>query len=149
MKSKTPYLFEAMYNWISDSGMTPHVVVDAAYEGVIVPREYVVQDKIVLNIDEESIDDLNFDEESLSFNAYFGDNSYKVMIFVPMGALLSIFASENSEGLAFEPENDSFTRKLSSAAKKKILQKMAIKKSKKSTSSSDKKSKPSLKIVKD
>ena len=148
MKAKKPYLFDAMYNWINDSGMTPHILVDALYDGAVVPMEYVVNGKILLNIDEDSIDDLSVDEEALSFHAYFGDNDHKMLVFVPMQALLSIFAAENSEGLVFEDERDSFTKKIGAAAKKKILQKMAVKKSQQ-PSSSDKKSKPTLKIVKD
>lgn len=149
MKSKKPYLFEAIYNWINDSGMTPHILVDAFYDGVVVPIEYVVKGKILLNVDEDSIDDLSFDEKALSFKAYFGENDQQMLVFIPMQALLSIFAAENSEGITFEDERDSFTKKIGAAAKKKILQKMAVKKSQQPSSSSDKKSKPTLKIVKD
>lgn len=149
MKAKKPYLFDAMYKWINDSGMTPHVLVDALYDGVEVPMEYVIDGKIVLNIDEDSIDDLSVDEQALSFHAYFGEHDYKMLVFVPMQAVLSIFPEEEYfEGITFEDERDSFTRKVGAAAKKKILQKMAVKKSRQ-PSSSDKKSKPTLKIVKD
>jgi stringent starvation protein B len=149
MKSKKPYLLEAMYNWINDSGMTPHVLVDASKDDVVVPNEYIIKNKIVLNIDEDSIDDFSLNEESLSFNAYFGTNSDKMLVFVPMNAVISIFAQENAEGLTFEDESESLAKKISSVAKNKILQKIAVKKSQKATVDSNKKAKPTLTIVKD
>ena len=36
-----PYLLRAMHAWITDNGHTPHVVVDAAVDGVVVPSQYV------------------------------------------------------------------------------------------------------------
>ena len=35
MKPRRPYLLRALHEWITDSGETPHIVVDAAAEGVI------------------------------------------------------------------------------------------------------------------
>ena len=37
MTSNRPYLFRALYEWISDNGMTPHILVDADTPGVRVP----------------------------------------------------------------------------------------------------------------
>ncbi len=50
MKPRRPYLLRALHEWISDSGETPHIVVDASAEGVTVPRQYVKDGKIVLNV---------------------------------------------------------------------------------------------------
>ena len=50
LKPRRPYLLRALHEWITDSGETPHIVVDAAAEGVIVPRQYVKDGKIVLNV---------------------------------------------------------------------------------------------------
>ena len=48
--SRRPYLLRAMHEWVGDSGGTPHVIVDAGRPGVQVPRAYVKEGKIVLNI---------------------------------------------------------------------------------------------------
>ena len=48
-----PYLLRAMHAWITDNGQTPHVVVDAAVEGVNVPNQYVRDGKIVLNVSQD------------------------------------------------------------------------------------------------
>ena len=37
MRPRRPYLLRALHEWITDSGETPHIVVDAAGEGVVVP----------------------------------------------------------------------------------------------------------------
>ena len=50
MLPKRPYLLRAMHQWITDCGNTPHVIVDAGREGVEVPRAYVKDGKIVLNL---------------------------------------------------------------------------------------------------
>ena len=49
---KRPFLLRAMYQWITECGNTPHVIVDAGYEGAEVPRGYVKDGKIVLNLSE-------------------------------------------------------------------------------------------------
>ena len=37
MTSHRPYLLRALYEWIADNGMTPHILVDARQPGVRVP----------------------------------------------------------------------------------------------------------------
>src|SRR3546814_1137223 len=50
MTSNRPYLVRAMYEWINDNGMTPHLVVDSAHPDLRVPRQAVRDGKVVLNI---------------------------------------------------------------------------------------------------
>ena len=40
MTSSRPYLVRAIYQWITDNGMTPHLLVDAETDGVMVPVEH-------------------------------------------------------------------------------------------------------------
>ena len=47
--STRPYLIRALYEWCTDNGFTPYVAV-AADDSVQVPREYVKDGEIVLNI---------------------------------------------------------------------------------------------------
>ncbi|MBT4885014.1 MAG: ClpXP protease specificity-enhancing factor [Legionellales bacterium] len=159
MKSKTPYLLRAVHAWIIDNGLTPYVLVDATYEGVCVVEEHIRGGKIVLNIDAEAIDNLCLDDDSISFTAYFGASSQATQIYVPMGAIKAIFAQELGDGITFEEEAPhSLVKKLSTAAKKKILQKVAVKRSKtKDKAAKDKTvkdtaqkkaNKPFLKVVK-
>jgi stringent starvation protein B len=108
MKSKKPYLLRAIHAWIVDNGMTPHVLVDATVEGVCVIQDFVKDGKIVLNIDHDAVDNLVLDDDSISFTAYFGKLNTPEQMYVPMAAVMATLA-----------------QKLSSAAKKKILQKVA------------------------
>ena len=153
MKSKKPYLLRAVHEWIIDNGMTPHIMVDATQPEVCVVEEFIQNGKIVLNIDHDAVDNLCLDDDSVSFTAYFGASNQAKQMFVPMSAITAIFAQEIADGITFEPETQpSITKRISSAAKKKILQKVAVKRSKKQTESSEKQSKdakkPDLKIVK-
>ncbi len=49
-KSRRPYLIRAIYDWCCDNGHTPHMLVAADYPGVVVPREYVQEGRITLNV---------------------------------------------------------------------------------------------------
>lgn len=103
MNSPKPYLLRAFYEWILDNGMTPYVVVDAGAEGVEVPREYVQDGKIVLNITPSAVQALVMDKDHLSFSARFRGVARSVE--VPMPALKAVYAKENGRGMVF-PEDD-------------------------------------------
>jgi stringent starvation protein B len=91
-----------MHAWIMDSGHTPHVVVDAAVEGVEVPRQFVRDGKIVLNISPAAASSLEIGNDALSFQARFSGAPYPVH--VPMSAVLGIYARETGRGMIFSPE---------------------------------------------
>lgn len=97
--SRRPYLIRAIYDWTLDNGLTPHVVVAADAEGVEVPRQYVQDGKITLNISQQAARGLQIGDDHLSFNARFAGQSWQVR--VPAGAVLAIYARESGEGIVF------------------------------------------------
>lgn len=97
MIPKRPYFFRAFYDWITDNGLTPHLVIDAEFEGVSVPRAYVENGKIILNASVDAVVNLVLEDEYVSFNARFGGKPYD--IYVPMYAVLGIYAAENGDGI--------------------------------------------------
>lgn len=99
MLSNRPYLLRALYEWISDSGMTPHMLVNAQYPGVEVPSEYVQEGRIVLNVSHSAVQHLLMDNEWVSFNARFGGAGRVIRI--PVSAVMAIYARENGQGMAF------------------------------------------------
>ena len=103
MKPRRPYLLRALHEWISDSGETPHIVVDASAEGVNVPRQYVKDGKIVLNVSMSATQGLKLGNDVVSFAARFGGSSFAVQ--VPIRAILGIYARETGQGMIF-PEGD-------------------------------------------
>ncbi|AWB69111.1 ClpXP protease specificity-enhancing factor [Saccharobesus litoralis] len=102
MTSCKPYLVRAMYEWIQDNNCTPYIVVNAEYPYVQVPREYVKDGQIVLNISSQSTGALNMNNEDIEFNARFGGQARHIII--PVGAVLYIYARETGEGMPFPPE---------------------------------------------
>ena len=98
MTSHRPYMLRALYEWIVDNGLTPHVLVDATQPGVRVPRQSVKDGRIVLNIAERAVGGLRMDNESLRFSARFGGVSQSVL--VPVQAVVAIYARENGQGMA-------------------------------------------------
>lgn len=100
---KRPYLLRAYYEWLTDNGFTPYLVVDAHYYGVEVPQEYVKDGQIVLNISNGAVGNLALGNDAIEFNARF--QGIPRDIYIPMGAALAIYARENGDGVMFEPEN--------------------------------------------
>lgn len=102
MTSSRPYLIRALYQWIVDNGVTPYILVDASVEGVSAPAQYIQDGKIVLNIAPMAVRSLVLADEHISFNARFGGHSTD--IFVPVSAVLAIYARENGQGMMFNDE---------------------------------------------
>ncbi len=99
MKSRRPYLLRAMHEWISDSDCTPHIVVDASMKGVDVPRQYVRDGKIVLNLSWNATGQLSMGSDEICFNGRFGGASMTVRI--PIDAVLAVYARETGQGMIF------------------------------------------------
>ncbi len=97
MKARRPYLLRALHEWITDSGDTPHIVVDAAGEGVEVPRQYVKDGKIVLNVSYAATQMLKLGNDAVSFEARFGGVGHAVS--VPVRSILGIYARETGLGM--------------------------------------------------
>jgi stringent starvation protein B len=102
MTSHRPYLLRALYEWISDNGMTPHILVDARQQGVRVPPHTVKEGRVVLNIADRAVAKLELDNEAVRFTARFGGVSHPVV--VPVAAVLAIYARETGQGMALPEE---------------------------------------------
>jgi stringent starvation protein B len=102
MTPNRPYLLRALYDWIGDNGMTPHILVDAGAPGVDVPDQAIQKGKVILNIDEAAVRELNLGNEWLTFSARFSGRSFNVT--VPVDAVLAIYSKENGQGMMFAQE---------------------------------------------
>ena len=100
---KRPYLLRAMHQWITDSGHTPHVIVDAERAGSDVPHAYVQEGKIVLNLSYSATQRLKIDNDTVEFDARFAGVIHHVRF--PVGAVLGVYARETGEGMMF-PDQD-------------------------------------------
>lgn len=103
MTSSRPYLVRAMYQWIADNGMTPHLLAEASAEGIQVPAEHVQNGKIILNIAPMAISNLILGEEEITFSARFSGKSFA--IYIPIDAVLAIYAKENGQGMMFSEDD--------------------------------------------
>lgn len=106
MRSSRPYLARALYEWLVDNELTPYLVVDATQPDVEVPKQFVQNGQIVLNVAPTAVRDLFMENQAIGFNARFGGQPMQVMI--PTPALIAIYARENGAGMVFghEPELD-------------------------------------------
>ncbi len=102
MSSQRPYLLRALYEWIADNDMTPHVLVDARVPGVRVPPHTVKDGQVVLNIAARAVGHLQMDNDALRFSARFGGVSHNVV--VPLPAVIAIYARETGQGMALQQD---------------------------------------------
>lgn len=100
--STRPYLIRALYEWCTDNGLTPYVAVRVD-DSVRVPREYVKDGEIVLNISVDATSSLQIGNDYLEFKARFAGVARDIM--VPIGRVMAIYARENGQGMAFPLED--------------------------------------------
>ena len=96
--STRPYLVRALYDWCSDNGFTPYIAVRVD-ESVQVPREYVQNGEIVLNVSTDATSGLRIGNEFIEFKARFGGVPREII--VPIDRVIAIYARENGQGMAF------------------------------------------------
>ena len=101
--STRPYPIRALYEWCTDNGLTPHVVVRVD-GSVQVPLEYVKDGEIVLNISYDATSALQLGNDYIEFKARFGGQPRDIV--VPVGRVVAIYARENGQGMAFPPPVD-------------------------------------------
>jgi stringent starvation protein B len=99
-----PYLIRAVYEWIVDNNLTPHLLVNADNNKGNLPVDYIEDGKIVLNIRPQAIEALSLGNESIEFNARFSGKP--MTITASINAIMAIYAKENGKGLVFDQDND-------------------------------------------
>ncbi len=99
--STKPYLLRALYEWCTDNGYTPHIAVRVDNE-TRVPRQFVHNEEIVLNISFEATSQLQMGNEWIEFSARFSGKVHKIE--VQITNVLAIYARENGQGMAFPVE---------------------------------------------
>jgi stringent starvation protein B len=118
--STRPYLIRALYEWCTDNGLTPYVAV-LVDDSVRVPREYVKDGEIVLNISFDATSSLKLGNDFIEFKARFAGTPREIL--VPVARVIAIYARENGQGMAFpvsvpsegahgSPESDGIAPKL-------------------------------------
>ena len=102
MTSSRPYLIRAFNEWIIDNNMTPYIVINANVAGVRVPKDYVEDGRIILNIAMSATEGLVIDNSRIEFKASFG--SVLQTILAPISAVEAIYAKETGKGMIFSED---------------------------------------------
>jgi len=99
--STKPYLLRAIWEWCVDQGFTPYLatLVD---EHTRVPPGYARDGQIVLNLSPDATGQMQMANDFISFQARFGGAAHSLVI--PVANVIAIYARENGQGMAFEPE---------------------------------------------
>ena len=101
--STKPYLIRAIYDWCSDSALSPYLAVKVS-EQTRVPKAYVKDGEIVINLSMDAVRNLQIGNEEITCGGRFGGVSHGLV--VPIDAVIGIFAKETGQGLVFQG-NDS------------------------------------------
>lgn len=97
--STKPYLIRAIHEWCGDNGYRPYIAV-AVDERTVVPREFVRDGEIVLNVSVGATNRLRLGNDLIEFEARFGGVARQVSI--PIANVSAIYAAETGHGMAFE-----------------------------------------------
>ena len=106
LPSTKPYLLRALWEWCCDHGFTPHIAVEVDAQ-TRVPREFVRDGQIVLNLGQDATHKLVIGDEFIEFQARFGGVARDLS--VPVGRVSAIYARENGAGMAFEVDDAAAT----------------------------------------
>lgn len=99
LPSTKPYLVRAIWEWCCDNGFTPYIAVQVDSR-TQVPREFVRDGQIVLNLGPDATNKLQMGNELIEFQARFGGVARELS--VPIGQVSAIYARENGAGMAFD-----------------------------------------------
>jgi stringent starvation protein B len=91
-----------MHQWMTDSGFTPHVIVNAEAPEAQLPRAYARDGKIVLNVSYSATEHLDLGNDWVGFEARFSGVIQHVRF--PVSAVLGVYARETGEGMVFSEQ---------------------------------------------
>lgn len=97
--STKPYLIRAIHQWCEDSGYRPYLAV-LVDERTQVPREFVRNGEIVLNVSAVATNRLVISNDLIEFEARFSGSVRQVSI--PIENVSAIYAQETGHGMAFD-----------------------------------------------
>ena len=103
LPSTKPYLLRAIWEWCNDNAFTPYIAVQVDSR-TNVPREFVRDGQIVLNLGPEATNKLHIGNELIEFQARVGGVARQLS--VPVAQVAAIYARENGAGMAFEVGDD-------------------------------------------
>jgi len=92
------YVVKATYNWLVDHGFVPYVLVDTEYDDVVVPNNYIDEDKkILLDLSPQAIENIAITDSNIKFDATFDGEAMSLVI--PIEAVLEVFSKETEQGM--------------------------------------------------
>lgn len=93
--SLVPYLINAFYTWSIDLGFTPLISLKVSSKNQLPP--YLINSEIILNIHPNSVKNMIFGKDTLSFDAMFEGEEFSVII--SHESIIKIFNREDLYGL--------------------------------------------------
>lgn len=104
------YVFNGIYQWLSDNQQTHYITVDLRDPGVRGLEQFQARklDTLTLNISLTAAPNLHVGTDALTFSCRF--NGKNADVFIPFTALLALYGRESGEGMPFRVAEPQATR---------------------------------------
>lgn len=96
-----PYVFRALYDWMIDSDVTPHLLVNVHTKGVIVPAQFQSQENLILSISPRAVVNFDIQDKGISFTTRF--NGVSEDLYIPYRAMSQLISSEDQIAFPLAP----------------------------------------------
>ncbi len=104
------YIFNGIYQWLSDNQQTHYITVDLRDPGVRGLEQFQARklDTLTLNISLTAAPNLHVGADALTFSCRF--NGKNADVYIPHGALLALYGRETGEGMVFRASETPWTK---------------------------------------
>lgn len=96
LTNPTKYVLPALYQWMLDNDVSPHLLVSLEHPGVSIPALRIDGASVILNLSPGAIANLSFGEV-VSFRARF--HGRDCLVTLPYESIISIFCKETGGGM--------------------------------------------------
>lgn len=101
-----PYFIDALIRWLDDNDLVPYIVLRTDVPGVMVPAGYAQNNRLVLNVSRQAVQNFCRTDNGIAFDARFQSNSFRIQL--PVNAIVAVQTKDEAMGYSFE-DDDSAT----------------------------------------
>ena len=98
LKNRTPYIINALINWLDDSGASPQLLLKNS-EKTKFPPMFASEQSILFTVSDAAIRNFVLDEHGISFSARFSGKEH--VVFAPLDCIISLNSKDHTVHIPF------------------------------------------------
>lgn len=98
LKNRTPYIINALINWLDDSGASPQLLLKNS-EKTKFPPMFASEQSIIFTVSDAAIRNFVLNEHGISFSARFSGKEH--VVFAPLDCIISLHSKDNTVNIPF------------------------------------------------